>query len=218
VAVTLRMQPDTRAALEQAIKKKPGRMLSQEVEHRLRQSFKMEDSVQEYFGSKRNYAVIKIIWAAIEETVNLKNPGGDWLSDPYLFAQAERAIAAALDRLRPEGAVPEDQLAHGGARQGEARVHELIRAAQVADPAIPLHRVSQKDILAHRLRDDIPDLIDRMKPWGHSAAHHREMEKLTGKMGKLIRKFVRAPETLTPEEHELIREFAARSERANGSK
>src|SRR5689334_11512573 len=78
--MNFRVTPETKTALTKA-SRESGRSLSQETEHRLRRD--LFDH-----GSARTSAVMRTIGYAVDRLANIKKPGADWLSDPYLFAQA----------------------------------------------------------------------------------------------------------------------------------
>jgi hypothetical protein len=75
--LSTRLQPDTRARLEDAAKSSR-RSLSQELEHRLRRSFIEEDAVVDFYGSKTNAAIVKLIGAVIQSTCT------DWRKKPRM--------------------------------------------------------------------------------------------------------------------------------------
>lgn len=210
--VTIRMQSDTRAALMGAIAKSK-RALSQEIEHRLRQSFENEKNIAHAFGNKRNYAVMRMLSAAIETNLNLKKgKTADWLSDPYLFAQAEKAIAATLSHLRPNGEVPDQTeiLEYGGNAQGALSAEHLIHEAQVSDPAAPIEHLSQFQHLARRLREDLSDVLERAKPYGLTAEQNRALKKIGPELTALTRKARSHPKKMTVKDRERLDELHAK--------
>ena len=103
--LSTRLQPDTRARLLKAAKAS-GRSLSQELEHRLRDTFVEDDNVVNFYGGPPNAAIVKLIGALIQSTCTnwlAKTPDGsldkypgEWLRDPKLFDQVLTAIIHAL--------------------------------------------------------------------------------------------------------------------------
>src|SRR5689334_20964627 len=92
--LSTRLQPDTRARLAQTAKANK-RSLSQELEHRLRQSFIQDDNVVDFYGSQSNAAVVKLLGAVIQATCtnwlvnapegwspDMHRDPGEWLRDP----------------------------------------------------------------------------------------------------------------------------------------
>jgi hypothetical protein len=163
--LSTRIRPELRAALEAAARAR-GVSLSHEIEHRLRRTFYDDEKITEAFGSRRNYALMRMIGSIIEMMMNVKNRKAEWLDDPYLFEQVTKSINVVLEAIRPTGEPPatvEDALDHGGPRQWKWRAAEAIRDVQLADPTLPLDAPKSKR-LAHRLKADLGDVFERAPP------------------------------------------------------
>ncbi|WP_264047952.1 hypothetical protein [Methylobacterium flocculans] len=83
-----------------------GRSLSQEVERRLSDSFRIEDRMEDAFGSVDNFWTMRLVAMAIQNSQLLHGHGKDWRQDPQAFDAATGVIFRVLDALRP-GPVPE---------------------------------------------------------------------------------------------------------------
>lgn len=160
--LTLRITPALRTYLERAAKDNRT-SLSREVEHRVRRAYLDDERIAELFGSRRNYAVMRMIGALIETTIDAKSREADWLDSPYLFDQTVRAINAALDALRPKEAGPtrKEHLEHGGSAQWKWRAAEMLRDVKNADGSLPLGPRSKSKRLADRLKADLGAVADR---------------------------------------------------------
>lgn len=101
--LSTRIKEDTRAALEDAAAES-GRSLSQEIEHRLRKSFDDDLRISDRFGSRENYAVIRLLVSLFEKA---PNGSKSWLDDPDNFNHVLASITSVLNALRPPGA-PEE--------------------------------------------------------------------------------------------------------------
>lgn len=163
--LSVRITSDLRERLDEEIAQS-GKGLSREVEHRLRRSFyESDDKITNYFGSRRDYAILKLIHSAIEATVNLKQPNADWTKDPYLFNQAVRSINTVLEMFRPEGEVPvgEEGLDHGGLSQGRTRAVLLLQDIREAPPGFKTTPANEEERLVARLKDDLGELAETAK-------------------------------------------------------
>jgi hypothetical protein len=214
--LSTRIQEGTRSALIAAAKKS-GRSLSQEIEHRLHQSFVDDEKIEAAFGDRRNYAIMKIIANTITSIQNLGSTAAkaSWLDDPYSFDQAVRGVNAVLEAMRPKGKVvtdprhPEDE---GGLRQGELQAIHLLTEIQTAEPGLPLGKGTRHQHLLKRLRADLgPAYADRPQILGRTAEQTRELQKLGREFGSLKRKSERRPTEMTEADrarlHDLLQQI-----------
>ena len=116
-----RITPETRAQLEEAAAQS-GRSLAQEMEFRLEQSFRRDDEDLEAWGRRG----AKSAWRACAGLANTLAARGeqDWLTDPETFQHVQRATAAILYMVGPEG--PKIEGAHD-AEGVEAAVTEFVK-------------------------------------------------------------------------------------------
>lgn len=161
--MSTRIRADTRDWLERAAAKS-GRSLSQEIEHRLRGSFNDDELTFQTFGSRRNYALMRIIAMIMEAVFNPDRPGVDWVDDPYSFDQVVKAVNSVLDAMRPPGAVPQlselQQMAFGE-RQGSFRAGKILLDVQQADGSGALDSTSKRERRLAKLKDDLGPLAQR---------------------------------------------------------
>jgi hypothetical protein len=192
--LSTRIRPDTRAALE-AASAKSGRSLSQEIEYRLRNSFLDDKRIEETFGSRANYAVMRMIASVADAMMNTKHRSAEWSSDPYLFDQVVKATVYVLDLLRPPGDVPTDVIAaldYGGSKQWKWRAAELLREIREVDPGLPVTEKSKDRRLAVRLKQDLGEMAERAelpyKPSAGTEGWEEESEVASPKRQKRPRK------------------------------
>jgi hypothetical protein len=210
--LSTRIRADTRASLVAAAESS-GRSLSQEIEHRLRRTFTDDRNIVDAFGSRRNYALMKLIASVIETTANLKRPNIDWLDDPYAFDQVTRAVAAILELIRPAGELPNssddnDMLDHGGRMQWKVNALEALRAVQVADAKLPLTKGARRQHIMAKLKSDIGDVADRAVLYGRKADETRKLSELGRRFAPLMRKAEKTPETMTPDDRQQLNALA----------
>jgi hypothetical protein len=160
--INTRVTPDLRAWLERAAKQSR-RSLSQEIETRLRRTFREEEDLARQFGS----AEAARVFAAIAQTLNMmrnpENPDADWLHDPYAFALAADAINATLYLVRPKEAT-NPFLAHGLNVELKPwdRTTEVWREIANSDPTLPLNNdLTFKQWFARHLKNTIPEIAER---------------------------------------------------------
>lgn len=159
--LSVRITFDLRSRLDEEVAKN-GKGLSREVEHRLRRSFYDDDKINDYFGSRRDYAILKLIHSSIEAVANLEDPNADWTKDPYLFSQAVQAVNTVLEMIRPNGEIPsgEKALDRGGNKQGRIRAAILLRDIKQAPPGFRTNPVDNEERLIGRLKDDLGELAE----------------------------------------------------------
>ena len=99
---TTRIQPDLRAALDQAAQEN-NRSLSQEVEKRLDESFKLPARMARDFGPPHIAAFSRLV-SEVGQTVEVLT-GKRWREDRFTFEALKSAVNILLDRLAAEGDV-----------------------------------------------------------------------------------------------------------------
>ena len=105
-----RITPDLRAALETDSRRRR-RSLSWVIQDRLDKSFRGDshrDAVEKAFGGAKSYAAFRVL-VMVMQTVEYMTDKR-WLDNAYTFDLARRAVAVALEALRPPGEAerPED--------------------------------------------------------------------------------------------------------------
>jgi hypothetical protein len=158
--INTRVTPDLRDWLEMAAKKS-GRSLSQEIETRLRRTFREEEDLAKQFGS----ADAARVFTAIAQTLNMmrnpKNPDVDWLHDPYAFALAADAINATLYLVRPKEAT-NPFIAAGLHVDPWDAITEMWGDIANSDTKLPLNNdLSFKQWFARHLKSTIPEIVER---------------------------------------------------------
>ena len=93
VVINFRIQPATKAALQDAARRS-GRTVSAEAERQLRRA--LSD-----MGTGPTHALMALIGRAIDGVVGLKSPKAKWWNDPHQFDEAVRLATAAFELLRP---------------------------------------------------------------------------------------------------------------------
>jgi hypothetical protein len=188
--LSTRIRADTRARLEAAAKA-TGRSLSQEIERRLRQSFDEDGTIERAFGSRRNYALMRLISSVIETLCNPDNYEADWVDDPYLFDQSLRAVNQVLEAIRPAGKIPklsDPVLEAIKPLQVSEKVGHAFDAIQRVDPNTPLQHASARQKLAIRLKDDLGPLADRPQVFRGNAEQMRARAAELGAQSKRRRR------------------------------
>jgi hypothetical protein len=168
--LSTRLQPDTRARLLKAAKAS-GRSLSQELEHRLRDTFIEDDNVVNFYGGPSNAGIVKLIGAVIQSTCtnwmvktpdgwapDLDKDSGEWLRDPKLFDQVLTAIVHALMWFKPSGGSDKYLFYHSTAEQ-------IINEIRSSDPSIPITQGSTRQHAMARLKDKLGDLARHRHPY-----------------------------------------------------
>lgn len=188
--LSTRITSELREALE-ASARQSGRSLSQEIEHRLRRSFKEDRKLVDRFGGRQMYAVFQT--AALVAELRLGHGNDVWLRDPHFFDQTLKAIVAVLEQFRPppdaksirvQGSVPKS----GSGRllpkpdpaiskswdkairvvestAGLRRAREVVETVARSDGSLPVGACEEDaKKLAPYLRDDLGDLAERLDP------------------------------------------------------
>jgi hypothetical protein len=99
---TMRMSKDLRVALEREAKRS-GRVLSQEVEHRLRGS--LPASKKDEWRSPRHYALGRLLARAalgVELSTGVVAVGRGWLDNAFAAQAVRAALLVIMDRLMPD--------------------------------------------------------------------------------------------------------------------
>ncbi|MHC2019977.1 hypothetical protein [Methylobacterium sp. CM6247] len=159
--LSTRITPDLRAMLEAEVVKS-GKTLSREIEHRLRRSFIEDDKISEAFGSRRNYAFMRLISMVLELWHNPADPLADWKDDPFAYDQACSKVAGVLRAMRPAGESKalselERVIAEVKSFDDPARIVQKI---QSADNALPLGGSRRNQVLS-LLKSDLGPVADR---------------------------------------------------------
>ena len=132
--LSTRIREDTRLALEEAAAHS-GRSLSQEIEHRLRRSFDQDEKVIIKYGSRRNYAVLRLIANLMELNSERGEDGHpkEWLDSPYAFWQLVSALSIVFSELAPPepGKPAADQAQHEAENDS---TNDAVRDAAVRFP------------------------------------------------------------------------------------
>lgn len=152
--VSVRFRDETRRQLELAAHN-AGRPLSQEIEHRVEQSFERRDLLHEVmslsFGHNTT-TILTLVGRAIEHTLGLfgsltdnkarpllPHPDTDrLLLDANAFAEVQKAVATVLDEIKPKGVVDAEHPA-----RVEAATYGWTSVGEVAAQAI-LHELRDK--------------------------------------------------------------------------
>jgi hypothetical protein len=100
-----RVKPETRARLRDAAAESR-RSITQELEYRLIRSFDEDVTMFERFGGRRNYALMRLIAAAMDQALSISHPldrNPDWSADPFKYDQFVRVVRYLLEEFRPPG-------------------------------------------------------------------------------------------------------------------
>jgi len=160
--ISTRIRQDLRDWLEKAAKMS-GRSLSQEIETRLRRTFREEEDLAKKFGSADAARVFQAIAVTLNMIRNPENPDADWLHDPYAFALAADAIHQTLYLVRPKEAT-DPFLALGLDIEVNPRgiTKEAWRDIANSDPTLPLSNdLTFKQWFARYLKNTIPEIAER---------------------------------------------------------
>ncbi|WP_426433873.1 hypothetical protein [Bradyrhizobium genosp. P] len=174
--INTRATPELRDWLEKAAKKS-GRSLSQEIETRLRRTFREEADLAKEFGSADAARVFRAIAVTLDMIRNPENPDADWLHDPYAFALASDAIHQILYLVRPREATNPFLAYAFNAEVNPAEVaSQEWRDIANSDPTLPLdNSLTFKQWFARHLKNTIPEIVERA---GERANAPKEGERL----------------------------------------
>ena len=160
--LSTRITPDLRARLEVEVSKRPNNTISREIEHRIRRSFIQDDEIINAFGSRENYALMRVISMVLELWHNPADLAADWRHDPTAYDQVCKKIAAVLKAMRPLGEAQklsdlEQAIADVTATEHPAVV---LKGIQDAEQALPLTG-SRKAQVRSLIKSDLGELADR---------------------------------------------------------
>jgi hypothetical protein len=167
VQISVRAKEPLRAALEQAAKER-GVSMNAEIIDRLQRSFESERRIEDVFGSREVYGMMRTIAAAIDATGRsagffatrtLEGAAG-WIRHPWAYQQAVNAAARVFEALRPAGdpSPPDHELGHiGNLGRGFASgiLNEIARGEA---------RVGTNVQQTAELRGALGPLVDRLTP------------------------------------------------------
>jgi len=156
-----RIRPDLRKKMEVAAKKS-GRSLSQEVEHRLRQSFVEDEKISEMFGDRKTFSLMRMMALAIHMDPYLPSDGkSSWLDDPERFETAIVAALSVLEAIRPAGFVNYDRpLQQILQHRGEFAAFQIWLKVKRANASLPLDKGTRTDHRNAMLKADLKGLVD----------------------------------------------------------
>lgn len=194
--LSTRIQPETRGHLVGAAKAS-GRSLSQEIEYRLQRTFIEDKNIIDAFGSRRNYALMKIIASVIEA---ISSPSEDWMSSSLQFDQVQNGLNAVLDRIRPRG--PEQEEAE---RRGGEEALAILKDILTADRSIGL-AASREERTKANIRGDMGEILDRVTAGARSLLYYKEWtEKLIAERKTELRDHPRLAASLARINEEISR-------------
>ncbi|MBM2711677.1 hypothetical protein JQK88_10505 [Mesorhizobium caraganae] len=165
--LSTRIRSDTRANLVSAAKAS-GRSLSQEIEHRLRRTFIDDARIEDAFGGRRNYLLMRMVALAAETAFRFagKNENSNWLDEPIAFDAAVKMINEVLSAIRPDGPVDSEDNWDEEGRADLARAYSDITWSDVqkADPTLPLDTPienAREALFDGMLKADLGPLVNR---------------------------------------------------------
>ncbi|WP_162561421.1 Arc family DNA-binding protein [Methylobacterium terrae] len=163
---TTRIRPELRDRLAESAESN-GRSLSQEVERRLSDSFRLEDRMEYAFGSVENFWLMRMIALAINNAQITHQEGERWRNDPEAFDATLKIVNGVLEALRP-GPAPQTTNKKKEANnfwQTHVAVTTL-ESIYLANPDLPINEGSDTDhVLAsikRKLGEDAPRALQRV--------------------------------------------------------
>ena len=160
--LSTRLTPELRSRLEEEVAKKPNNTISREVEKRLRASFVEDDEIASAFGSRENYALMRMIAMILEMWHNPADMTADWRNDPTAYDQVCQKINNVMSAMKPKGVskkLSELEQAIAGLKSVEDPAR-LLLAIQNAPAAIPLDGKRRTQVLS-LLKGDLGDMANR---------------------------------------------------------
>lgn len=144
--------------------------LSEEIQTRLVQSFKLDDKIAEHFGDEQTYLMMRTIALAI----SWSGVGGiasrlSWLDDPAWFDQAVKTINRLLEVVRPEGDTSPNIKTSASKEDIEA-VQQYMRDTvadaiwldvKSADLSLPRHAGTSNDSLMRWVKSRVGHVAER---------------------------------------------------------
>lgn len=172
-----RIREDTWKMLERAAARS-GRSISQEFEHQIRRGLDEDKWIEEIFGDRRTFGLMKMAaMAAVNSAfLNPKDSKAHWTSNVETFDRALNAIVNALRFFRPHKKIfrrhkkifrPHKHHELVAADlvtvppEISAPTLKVVREIQAADPVRPLDKMSKRQRAMLRLKDELGDLVDR---------------------------------------------------------
>jgi hypothetical protein len=168
--INFRIQPSTKAALQEAARRS-GRTVSAECEHQLRRA--LSD-----MGTGPTYALMALIGRAIDGVVGLKSSTVKWWNDPRQFDEAVRLAMAAFELLRPPPRAGAD-VEPLSERSIQFAAEASVREVQTVDAAVPFEQQTLDQRWLALLRQDLGPLVDRVNIWSTSAQEARRLRAAT---------------------------------------
>jgi hypothetical protein len=165
--LSTRIRADTRRALVSAAEKS-GRSLSQEIEHRLRRTFIEDNRIEDAFGNRRNYLLMRMIALALEGAYNPEpdSSPANWLDDPVSFDIATRCANKILEALRPEAPIPPASNDLFESIRRVKPIHDaanLMLAIQKAEPGLSLFEGTKADHFRGMVKAELGQIVKRPK-------------------------------------------------------
>lgn len=162
--LSTRITADLRDWLERA-SKRSGRTLSQEIENRLRETFREERELTDRFGTYRTALVLQVVALVLNAMRNPDNPQAEWLDDPHAFKLAKDAINHTLDAIRPREPV-DPFLAFGFDMSVDPKAASLGTWRDIADldTALPLGgKTTGAQSLGRLVKNKFPEIVERIR-------------------------------------------------------
>jgi hypothetical protein len=162
--LSTRITADLRDWLERA-SKTSGRTLSQEIENRLRETFREEKELTDRFGTYRTALVLQVVALVLNAMRNPENPKAEWLDDPQAFQLAKDAIDHTLDAIRPKEPT-NPFLAAGLNVTVNPRAASMGTWRDIAnlDTALPLGgKTTGAQSLGRLVKNKFPEIVERIR-------------------------------------------------------
>jgi hypothetical protein len=159
-----RLRVDTRALLTEAARV-ANRSLSQELEVRVRSTFRQDEQDRAFYGEDKEIeGVVRFIAATIGLVVQQASSKKkrDWLCEQWLFDSVVDAINHALLLFRPGGDEGRREITLSTSTNAADR---LIEEIQASDPTLPFHRGTDRQHAAAKLKRKLGPLIEREHPY-----------------------------------------------------
>jgi hypothetical protein len=160
--LSTRITADLREWLEKAAKTS-GRTLSQEIENRLRETFREEKELSDRFGTYRTALILQVVALVLNAMRNPENPNAEWLDDPHAFQLAKDAINHTLDAIRPKEPT-NPFLAYGLDITQDPEGASLATWRDIArlDTALPLGgKTTGAQSLGRLVKNKFPEIVER---------------------------------------------------------
>jgi hypothetical protein len=162
--LSTRITADLRDWLEKA-SKRSGRTLSQEIENRLRETFREEKELTDRFGTYRTALVLQVVALVLNAMRNPENPKAEWLDDPQAFQLAKDAINHTLEAIRPKRPI-NPFVAAGLDMTEDPEGASLATWRDIArlDTALPLGgKTTGAQSLGRLVKNKFPEIVERIR-------------------------------------------------------